>query len=682
MPLAGETLLAATMAVAIALAVIAAYRATCTSSGLGPVGDGFAIAGLFAPLISVLLPGLLHQHGFDSLISFVGLAGGLFLSAVLIGPAMARAGTETIPQLAGSRFGRTAQAVVLIPALAATGGFLIAVLLIGSSLLSSMFLVPLTTAALGLAGAALLLALPHGLRSVLYASRALAMASILALILPLAAVCWTLLGNPVPQLAYGHVLQEIAPAELALIEAGQVDFGLFKPFLREFLSVDRLNWALMSVCLMAAIAALPHLGQAASTLAPSTARRSFAWALTVLVIALTAVPALASLARLETYRAVAAGGTYSDLPDWIQRGSEIDAIRLNGTSLHLIHAVTEDVASGSTSIDAISANMAMRGEKAEAIWQRLDPAVQEAVLELARKFKELPGLPPQDRWRAYVDTFVVAAASAAGRDPDRPDLASISIDPQMLVVALPHVSGMPLAVFSAVALITLIGLVVATAALLAALATLLVRDGSSTLLGMGRAYPGEGLLLRIAMVVLALTFALTATITRASPDVMLVVSLVVAAAGLLPALVLSLWCHRANAWGLVAATVTSLALAAYYLVGTSLYGVTFYETWAVLSSAGPEAFADFEEARDLWLAAQGDDRAAAYADLAARTTGSLWSPGIANWFGIAPAAAPVLSVPFGLLIGLIVSVATPRPSAQSLAVLDRIHARLLSTVSS
>jgi Na+(H+)/acetate symporter ActP len=146
-----------------------------------------------------------------------------------------------------------------------------------------------------------------------------------------------------------------------------------------------------------------------------------------------------------------------------------------------------------------------------------------------------------------------------------------------------------------------------------------------------------------------------------------------ASAGLLPALVLTIWCRRANPWGLVAATVTSLALAAYYLVGTSLYSVTFYETWASLSSAGPEAFLEFEEARDLWLATQGDDRAAAYADLAARTTGSLWSPGIANWFGVAPAAAPALSVPLGLLVGLIVSWATPRPSSRSLAVFDSIH---------
>jgi cation/acetate symporter len=116
-----------------------------------------------------------------------------------------------------------------------------------------------------------------------------------------------------------------------------------------------------------------------------------------------------------------------------------------------------------------------------------------------------------------------------------------------------------------------------------------------------------------------------------------------------------MWVPRATATGLVAAVVAGLMLGTYYLAGAVLYSVPFYEAWAGLSSAGPEAFAEYEEARELWIAAEGDERAAAYADLAARTTGSLWSPGLANWFGIAPAAAPVLAVPFALLIGLIVS---------------------------
>jgi hypothetical protein len=84
-------------------------------------------------------------------------------------------------------------------------------------------------------------------------------------------------------------------------------------------------------------------------------------------------------------------------------------------------------------------------------------------------------------------------------------------------------------------------------------------------------------------------------------------------------------------------------------------------------------------ARDIWIAAEGDDRAAAYADLAARTTGSLWSPGLANWFGIAPAAAPVLAVPFALLIGLLLSVITPRPDAASLRAFARIHGRSVTS---
>jgi Na+(H+)/acetate symporter ActP len=173
--------------------------------------------------------------------------------------------------------------------------------------------------------------------------------------------------------------------------------------------------------------------------------------------------------------------------------------------------------------------------------------------------------------------------------------------------------------------------------------------------------------------------AFTAAVVSIPADVAFVVSLSLAAAGLLPALILAIWIPRTNSWGLAAAVVAGLAVGTYYLAGTALYSVSFYETWPGLSSAGPDAYAEYEVARDIWIAAEGDDRTAAYADLASRTTGSLWSPGLANWFGIAPAAAPVLAVPFALLVGLFLSVITPSPHAASLSAFARIHGRAAVT---
>jgi Na+(H+)/acetate symporter ActP len=479
--------------------------------------------------------------------------------------------------------------------------------------------------------------------------------------------------------AYGETLRNIGPAELSLIETGSVDFGVFKPFLREFLTVDRLNWALLTLCLMGAIAALPPLVQATGAFKPAETRRGLAWTLTFVVIGLTAVPALAALARLETYRVVSAGPTFTNLPDWIQRGSEAGAVRLHGTSLGLVDTVTRDVLAGATSIDAISATMADRGTRSETLWQRLDPAVQEAVLELARKFQASPRLPPSDRWAAYVDTVVTAAAAAAGNMSGKPNLASIGIEPQDLLLALPHTAGLPPIVSSLMIAIILSAAAILAATLIAALSSMLVRDGSATVFGSGLGSTAEVTTIRIAAILLTLGLAFTAAVVSIPADVAFVVSLSLAAAGLLPALILAIWIPRTNSWGLAAAVVAGLAVGTYYLAGTALYSVSFYETWPGLSSAGPDAYAEYEVARDIWIAAEGDDRTAAYADLASRTTGSLWSPGLANWFGIAPAAAPILAVPFALLVGLFLSVITPSPHAASLSAFARIHGRAAVT---
>ncbi len=620
---------------------------TAHSAGGGAMGA--ALAG------SVLLPGLVHQHGFDALIALVGLGGGLLLLGVLIGPALTRRGAASLPELIGLRFGRFSRALVLVVSIAATAGLLFGVLAAATGLATRLFDVTIGTAALGIACAALFVAVPGGVRSALAGSRLVAVLAGVVLFGVLAVVCWSLVGNPVVPVAYGSAVAAIGPAEMALIEGGAVDFGVFKPFLREFLTVDRLNWALLALSLMGAVAVLPPLVQTTGVFAVGQARRGIAWALTFVVIALTAVPAVAALARLETYRAVSASATFTDLPAWVRRASEAGGVLVHGTSLHLVESVAGDVARGATSIEAIGTSMADRGVRAEAIWQRLDPAVQAAVFDLGRRFSETPGQPLDARWVPYVDTVVTAAAAAGGNTSGKPDLAALEIDPQFLVLGLPGAAGLPDAVAALTAAVVMGAAVVLVAALAAALSSMIVRDGTAALFGREPRAGAEVAIMRGLTVVLAIAFALGAAVVPVTADAILVVSLTLAAVGLLPAVVLAMWVPRATALGLIAAVVAGLMLGTYYLAGTALYSVPFYEAWAGLSSAGPEAYAEYEEARELWVAAEGDERAAAYADLAARTTGSLWSPGLANWFGIAPAAAPALAFPFALLVGVITS---------------------------
>ncbi|MGE5267461.1 MAG: sodium:solute symporter family transporter [Deltaproteobacteria bacterium] len=623
----------------------------------GPLAGGLSMAGLFALFVTALLPGLVYQHGFDALLPSVGIAGGLLILSVLVGPALTHRDAATLPELVGRRFGRVSRAFTLLVSVAASAGLLLGALSVTSSLAARLLHLPIVTTALALAAAISLIVMPGGLKSVLSGSRLVACLMGLTLLGLFGIVCAVLLGNPIPPLAYGKALAEIRPAEMALIEQGAVDFGVFKPFMREFLTIDRLNWALLAVSLMAAVAALPPLVQATGAFATANARRGIAWTLTFVVIALSTVPALSALARLETYRVVAASGSYSDLPDWIRRGSEVGAVELHGTSLALVDAVARDISSGADSIGGISAARADAGMRAETQWQRLDPAVQEAVLDLARRVHTQPPAPLPDRWTVYVDTVVMAAATAAGKISGKPDLASITIEPQYLLLALPHAAGFPAIVSITVIATILAAGLISAAALVSVLSSMLVRDGVAVLACTHLGNSAEVMAIRLTSIALAFAFSLTAALVPLTADALFVVSLALSACGLFPALVLTLWVPRSNAFGFLAALLTGLAFGTYYLAGTAIYSVPFYETWAALSSAGPDAFAEYEEAREIWVSAEGDERAAAFADLAARTTGSLWSPGLANWFGIAPAAAPVLAIPVAILVGVLFGVA-------------------------
>lgn len=643
-------------------------------AALSPAASGMATAVLFALPVTVLLPGLVYQHGFDGLIPLIGIPAGLLLMLCLVGPALGRARAATLPELVGMRFGPLARTVTLLIAVLTTVGLLLGALSASTSLAARLFDRPIGEVALAAVALLLLLVLPGGMRSISITGILFYLLIAVALVGGLAIVSFALLGNPIPQLAYGSALKEIAPAEIALIEAGLVDFGVFKPFLREFLTVDSLNWALLSIALMAGIAVLPPLVQATRAVrGPGEARRGIAWSLLFVILLLTAVPGLAAIARLEVYKVVASQPAFSDLPDWMRRASAIDAMRIHGTSLGMVDDAARAVGQGADSLGGLATYMADRGHTQEQVWQRLDPSVQQAVLSAAR---EMPAAAPGSesaRWSRFAEIVLPVAAQSAGNETGKPDLAALSLDPQTLMLALPRAAGLP-AILTAMTIASVLGAaLVLCAALIASISGMLVHDGGGTLRGYSLTDRDLVMATRVLAIGITILAAGTVIFVPMTPDVVLVGSLSLAAAGLMPALLLGIWWPRANKWGWLAGVVVGLGVCAYYLVGTAIFSVTFYDMWSGLSNAGPEALEDFEEAKALWLASDGDQRAAAYADLAARASGGLWSPGLANWFGIAPAAAAVLAIPAALTTAILVSLVTLRPGHEARTLTARMH---------
>lgn len=237
-------------------------------------------------------------------------------------------------------------------------------------------------------------------------------------------------------------------------------------------------------------------------------------------------------------------------------------------------------------------------------------------------------------------------------------LQDLTLHPDMITLAAPEMAGLDAAMFGLLAAAGLAAALVTADGPLAAI----VRALTSDLRASSEPRPdGKGGARWLACAIAAAVLLGAGFAAAARPASMLTVTVwacALAAAGLFPALVAGLWWRRANAYGAVAAMVAGLAVCLFYLVGTRYFAVSFFETWASLSSAGPTAREIFAELKDTWMtAAPGAAKQAAWYAL------DVHAQGIANWWGIKPLAVAILALPAGIVGVVAASLLTPAPQS-------------------
>jgi cation/acetate symporter len=250
--------------------------------------------------------------------------------------------------------------------------------------------------------------------------------------------------------------------------------------------------------------------------------------------------------------------------------------------------------------------------------------------------------------RAATDAAVVA--KACSELPDATTvlrLQDVTLDPDMITLAMPEITGLGE---------TWLG-VLAAAALVAALATAVGPLAAIVeALGGGRDAPGDSRWESSAMAAAAV--AVATFVAAARPADMLTMAtwaFTLAAAGLFPALIAGLWWRRANAAGAAAAIITGLSIALVYIVATRFFAVAFVDAFSSLSNAGPMASETFCDLKQAWVAAApGPAKDAAWFALDAH------AQGIANLWGIRNLAAVVLALPVAVVALVLVSLLTPR----------------------
>jgi len=166
------------------------------------------------------LAGTLYLSGYQGLAFVVGWTGGFVLVALLLAPYLRRYGEYTIPDFLTARYGGTAIRLIAVGAAILASFVYVVAQIYGVGLITSRFVSLQFEIGVfvGLAGI-LVCSFLGGMRAVTWTQVAQYVILIVAYVTPVAILSWSVTGNPVPQVVYGQVLQQIGQLEDKLFDS-------------------------------------------------------------------------------------------------------------------------------------------------------------------------------------------------------------------------------------------------------------------------------------------------------------------------------------------------------------------------------------------------------------------------------------------------------------------------------
>jgi cation/acetate symporter len=190
---------------------VAGRRVPALFNGMATGADWMSAASFIG------MAGTLYLSGFDGLAFIMGWTGGYVLVALFLAPYLRKFGQFTIPDFLGSRYGGN---------LPRTIGVVAAIICSFTYVIAQIYGVGIITARLtglefqigvfvGLAGI-LVCSFLGGMRAVTWTQVAQYIILIIAYMIPVVWLSVSHTGNPIPQIAYGQVLQEVTSQEKEL----------------------------------------------------------------------------------------------------------------------------------------------------------------------------------------------------------------------------------------------------------------------------------------------------------------------------------------------------------------------------------------------------------------------------------------------------------------------------------
>jgi cation/acetate symporter len=600
---------------------VAGRRVPAMFNGMATAADWMSAASFIG------LAGTLYLSGFDGLAFVMGWTGGYVLVGLMLAPYLRRYGQFTIPDFLGDRYeGHLPRLIGVAVAVTASFVYVVAQIyavgLVTSRFAGIQFEIGIFV---GLAGV-LVCSFLGGMRAVTWTQITQYIVRIVAYLVPVVILSWQVTGIGLPQLMYGEVLQKIAAVERKLDN---------DPKEQEVRAIR----AARAEALAGRIAGLPgslEEGRAAVSKkleelrsAPNTQARDIATAQREL----RELPKDPAEAKSQWGRARADEIALSQPPRphaepfVASKGESANTARNN--FIALVFVLMVGTAGMPHILTRYYTTPGVASARRSVVWSLFFilllylAAPAYAAFAKWEIYTKLVGLPINElpAWVSSWGKMGLVKLEDLNHDGIL-QLAELQINPDVIVLALPEIAGLPYVVSGLVAAGGLAAALSTADGLLLTISSALSHDLYYRTLNPRASTPRRLVVSKTALLLVA---SLAAWLASQRPESIVQTvgfAFSIAAAGFFPALTLGIFWKRANKWGAIAGMLCGLSVTIIYAVRTHPF------------FGGSIAHA---------------------------------------WFGIHPIASGVFGVAAGFVTIVVVSMLTPRPGTAAGSLVDFVR---------
>jgi cation/acetate symporter len=550
---------------------VAGRRVPAIFNGMASGADWMSAASFIG------MAGTLYLSGYDGLAFVMGWTGGYVLVALFLAPYLRKFGQFTIPDFLGARYGGNLPRMIGVVAAVLASFIYVVAQIYGVGLISSRFLgIDFITGVFAGVAGILVCSFLGGMKAITWTQVAQYVILIIAYLVPAVMLSQRITEVPMPQLMYGHVLEKVTEREQEIFN---------DPRQKEALQL----YARRADEIAARIKALPESLaaerlQAEQRLAAVKAGRADSQAVTAAEQALARLPNSEAQARerwgkeLEAARAHARPPHPHAEPFAGETQAGRDAARRNFLALAACLMI------GTAGLPHILMRYyttpSVKEARESVFWSLFfifllySAAPALAVLVKFEVYTKLIGTSIADLpgWIAAWGKVGLVKINDINHD-GLLQLAEITLNPDVIVLATPEIGGLPYVVSGLVAAGGLAAALSTADALLLVIATALSHDVYYRMLHPQASTPQRMVISKALLLAAALVAAYVASLKPDTIVSMVAWAFSIAGASLFPALVLGVFWKRANREGAVAGMVVGLGVTLFYMIGIRFFGM-------------------------------------------------------------------------------------------------------------